>query len=238
MFFSDQVGLEFVPFGWLHILLLVLVIAGGVTIFLLRERIRSSPNERRIAIAMASFALLWELGLYAWKVGNGIWTWDDGLPLGLCGLTLYLAIAAIFFKRFGLFEIGYYWTWGAIASVLFPDIAYSVDRFRFYQFMFGHMFFFFMYLYMIFVYQWYPTWRSWRKSGVTLGIITVILIIAANVTNTNLNFMLEAEDTPLTMFEGGSYLIYLLGTISLSVAIMTVWHLPWMIYHRKQKANG
>ena len=72
----------------------------------------------------ASFALLWELALYAWKIGNHIWTWDDGLPLSLCGMTLYIAIAAMYKKDFKLFEIGYYWTFGAVASVLFPDILF------------------------------------------------------------------------------------------------------------------
>lgn len=236
MFFTDEVGLIFEPFGWLHISLFIIVITGVLLIVYFRKVLRNHPKERTIAIVIASFAFVWEIGLYAWKIGNGLWSWDDGLPLGLCGLTLYVAIFAMYFKKFSLFEIGYYWTWGAIASVLFPDILYSIDRFRFYQFMFGHMFFFFMFVYMIAVYQWYPTWKSWRKSVLTLSLITVILTITSFITDTNLMFMRESEGTPLELFEGGPYIFYFIGVVGLAFIIMTVWQLPWHFYHKRTKS--
>jgi hypothetical integral membrane protein (TIGR02206 family) len=234
MFFSDVVGIEFEPFSVVHYLLFLFIITGSILIFVFRERLRHSPYERRIAIGIATFAFLWEIALYTWKIANGLWTWDGGLPLGLCGMTLYIAIFAMYFKRYQLFEIGYYWTWGAIASVLFPDIPFSYDRFRFYQFMFGHMLFFFMFLYMIFVYQWYPTWRSFKKSVIALSIITAIFTLVSNITDTNLMFMKESEGTPLSMFEGGPYALYVLGVVGLALVVMFVWHIPWIIYDKKR----
>lgn len=234
MFFSDQVGIEFEPFSFVHILLFIFILVGSIFIIVFRNRIRHFKYERQLAIGIATFALLWEIALYTWIAVHGNWSWGENLPLGLCGMTLYVAIFAMYYRKFELFQIGYYWTWGAIASVLFPDILYSYDRFRFYQFMFGHMLFFFMYLYMIFVYQWYPTWKSWRKSIITLSIITVILTIASFATNSNLMFLRESEGTPLSMFEGGPYIFYLIGTITLALTVMTTWHIPWIIYHKKQ----
>ena len=238
MFFTDEVGIVFEPFSLLHYTLFFLVGIGILIIFVFRKRIREYRYERRVAIAMASFSFIWELSLYAWKIGNGIVSWGDILPIGLCGFTLYIGIFAMLFKSKILFEIGYFWTWGAIASVLFPDIAFSIDRFRFYQFMIGHMFFFFLYMYMIFVYKWYPTIKSWRKSIITLITVTVILILFSNITNKNLMFMLNSEGTPFSIFEGHGYVLYLTGVILLSFCICTIWYIPFIFINKNIKKKS
>jgi len=232
-FFSNTVGRELSWFSIEHIALFVFVIIGAILIITFRTQIRNYKHERKVAKIVAIAAFLWEIALYLWMAGNGEYTIPHSLPIGLCAFTLYIGIFALYFKNFGLFEIGYFWTWGAIASILFPDILYSVDRFRFYQFTLGHINFFLMFIYMIFVYQWYPTWKSWKKSCITLTIIVFILIIASNITNENLMYMLNADDTPFSMFEGNGYFLYLLGVISMSFGIIFVWFTPFMLYHRK-----
>lgn len=234
MFFSDEVGHVFEPFSFLHYLLFIFIIVGIVLLYIFRSKIRENKHERKIAKGMALFALLWEFSLYVWKIFNGESHWSELLPIGLCAFTLFLGMYALFFKNKTIFEIGYFWTWGALASVLFPDISYSFDRFRFYQFMIGHMFFFFMYIYMIFVYEWYPTIKSWKKSVITLIGITFLLIIISNLTSENLMFMLESDGTPFSMFEGHGYFIYLLGVIVLAFVLTLIWYVPFFIYHRKK----
>lgn len=237
MFFSDEVGEIFEAFSFLHILLFIFTLIGITLIIVFKAKIREYKYERRIAKGMALFALIWEFSLYAWKIGNGETELLQILPIGLCGFTLFLGIVALYFKKFVLFEIGYFWVWGALASILFPDISYSYDRFRFYQFMIGHMFFFFMYMYMIFVYKWYPTWKSLWKSVITLIIVSVVLAIISNLTNENLMFMLESGGTPLSIFEGYGYAVYLLGVVSLSAGIILLWFTPFLIVeklHKKQ----
>jgi len=85
-FFSDVTGLELAEFGLLHISLILLIILGSVLIYIYRDKLRNYKHEKRVRYTMASFALLFEFSLYAWKIGNGIWTWEDGLPIGVCGL--------------------------------------------------------------------------------------------------------------------------------------------------------
>ncbi len=233
MFFSDEVGIVFEPFSLLHYLLFLFIIIGITLLYIYRKQIRVHKNERRIAKGMALFALVWEFSLYGWKIYNGEIYWSRLLPIGLCGFTLLIGIYSLFFKNKVTFEIGYFWTWGALASVLFPDISYSFDRFRFYQFMIGHMFFFFMYMYMIFIYKWYPTIKSWRKSVITLVIITLILVILSNLTQENLMFMLESEGTPFSAFEGYGYFIYLAGVILTALAMTFVWYIPFYFVQKK-----
>ncbi len=234
-FFSDDIGLIFEPYNGIHLALILLVILGVVLIFRYRNSLRVYKYERRVAKIIAVSALIWEISLYAWFIGNGIWTVEHSLPIGLCAFTLYLAIFALYFKKYSLFAIGYFWTWGAIASVLFPDIPYSIDRFRFYQFMFGHLNFFFMYIYMIFVYKWYPTFSDWKKSCITLTIIVFILIATSNIFDINFMFMLNGAGTPFEVFEPFGYLGYLIGVILLSFSIIYIWYIPFMIYHKSHK---
>lgn len=113
-FFSDDVGIVFVELGFLHIALLLFILLGSVLIFRYREQLRNYKYEKRVRYTMASFALLFEFALYAWKIGNGIWTWEDGLPIGVCGIALFLVIIAMYSKKFILFEIGFFWSFGGV----------------------------------------------------------------------------------------------------------------------------
>jgi len=234
-FFGDEIGIEFVAFNFVHMMLFVLLIIGATLIYVFRSKFRNWKHERRFAKIVAVSAVVCEMLLYLWFILNGTWTWALSLPIGLCAFTLFIGIYALYTKKYQLFAIGYFWTWGALASVLFPDIPYSVDRFRFYQFMFGHMNFFFMYIYMILVYQWYPNWKDWKKSCIALSIIVVILIIASNVTGENLMYMLNGDGTPFEMFEQFGYIGYLVGVLTMSFGIILIWFLPFIIYHKRKK---
>ncbi len=234
-FFSDVTGLELAEFGLLHISLILLIILGSVLIYIYRDKLRNYKHEKRVRYTMASFALLFEFSLYAWKIGNGIWTWEDGLPIGVCGLTLYLAIIAMYTKKFNIFEIGIFWSFGAVASVMFPDTPYSVDRFRFYQYMFGHMFFFFMYIYMLFVLEFVPTFKSFKKSYIVMFITAVTLLAVNSILNTNFFYLVESDETPFEIFEGNGQALYLIGIYIAVSLLMSIWYLPFYVYNKKHK---
>lgn len=234
MFFSNETGVVFEAFSFLHILLFVFTILGILFIYFNREKIRNHEKERNIAKGMAIFALIWELGLKAWQIYHG----DNPLgilPIGLCAFTLYFGMYALFFKSRTAFSIAYLWSWGAILSVLFPDISYSYDRYRFYQFMIGHMFFFFMYMYMLFVYKWYPNKKDWIRSIIVLLSITIILIILSNIMDYNFMYMLDSDGTPFSMFEGHGYYLYLLQVIISAIILITIWYIPFFVYWKKKK---
>ncbi len=236
-FFSDVPGIEFVEFGLLHISLLIAIVIGSILIYIYRDKLRNYKYEKRVRYSMASFALLFEFALYAWKIGNGIWTWEDGIPLGVCGIALFLAIIAMYTKKFLIFEIGFFWSFGGIISVMFPDIPFSVDKFRFYQYMFGHMFFFFMYIYMLFVLEFIPTFKSFKKSYVAMVGSAVVLIIINTILDTNFFFLAESDGTPFELFEGSGQALYLIGVYITVSLLMSIWYLPFYFYHKKNKAQ-
>ena len=82
VFFGDSIGIEFKAFSFIHLMLFALVIVGVILIYVYREKLRNYIHERKVAKTVAVLALLWELALYAWFVGNGTWSWADNLPIG------------------------------------------------------------------------------------------------------------------------------------------------------------
>ena len=236
-FFSDDIGIQFVELGLLHIALLLLIMLGSILIYIYRVPLRNYKYEKRVRYSMATFALLFEFGLYAWKIGNGIWTWEDGLPIGVCGIALFLAIIAMYSKKLVIFEIGFFWSFGGVVSVMFPDIGFSVDRFRFYQYMFGHMFFFFMYIYMLFVLEFIPNFESFKKSYIAMVISAIVLIIVNLILDTNFFFLAESDGTPFELFEGNGWALYLIGVYIAVSLLMSIWYLPFYFYHKKNKVK-
>lgn len=230
-FFSSSIGNEFVEFGFLHFLMLFTLFFVPVILYKFKDKIRQSKNEKKLRYTLASIGIFFEVSLYIWILINVGWNWAENLPfLSLCGLSLYLGIAMMFTKSYRIFEIGYFWSVGAIVSVLFPDIVYSFDRYRFYQFMFGHMIFFYMYMYMLFVHNFIPTIKSLGKSSLILFIYCMIMLVPNTLLHTNALFLKESEGTPFELFEGGPYILYLIGVILTAATVFYVWYLIVTIY--------
>ena len=233
-FFGSTQGIEFVEFGLVHLTLLFLIILGTFLIYKFRKQIREYKYEKQVRYTLASFAIAWEVALYIWISVNIGWDWGSNLLiLSLCGLALILAIISMFTKNYRIFEIGYFWSIGGLVSVLFPDITYSIDRFRFYQFMFGHMLFFYMFMYLLFVHDLIPTFKSLKKSTSILFIYCMIMLIPNAIWNTNGLFLRESEGTPFEIFEGGPYILYLTGVILLAAVVMYLWFLLVHLYEVK-----
>ena len=225
MFFSHEVGMQFQEFGIGHIMTFVITIVGLILLYIYRKQLKNYKYEKQLRWGIAIFALVWEIGLYIFRLTeNPVPPWNDIVPFGsLCGIALFVGMAVLVTKSYKLYEIGYFWTFGAIASLLFPDIAYSFDRYRFYQFMIGHSLFFYMFAYMMFVHNFIPTLKSYGKSVLTLFIITITYIGVNALLDVNFLFLAESEGTPFEIFEFGSQFLYIVLVIISAGVLMFIW---------------
>ncbi len=231
-FFGDTVGIEFTTWGIYHWIPLFLVVAGVLIIYLLKDKIKTSGYDKQIRYTLGILGILSEVTLHLWLIFNGNWTLKANLPIGVCSFSLYLGIFVIFTKNYKVFEIGYFWAIGGVLSVVFPDILFGPDNFRYYDFLFLHMIFFFMYMYMMFVHDYVPTFSSFKKSFLLLLAIVLLIIVPANlIFGTNFMYLLEPGDTPFALFENSNYVLYLTGCIILSMIGMTIWYSPVAIYN-------
>lgn len=232
-------GIPLKPFDIYHILSLSAVILVVVSIYLFRDKLYHWKHEKAFRYTLGSFGIVWEIALHYWQFVHGIWTWADSAPIGLCSISLALGIYVIFTRSFPVFEIGYFWAIGGVVSILFPDIPYGPDRFRFYQYVLGHLNFFAMFMYMLFVHRYYPNSQSFKKSLLYLVFIVFIIVLPLNwLTDANFLFLIRADGTPFEIFEGHGYLLYLTGVIILSIIVMYVWYLPVKFFmHKSEEKN-
>jgi len=239
MFFTDQVGIEFQEYGIWHILPLAVIVLGVILIYLFRNKLRNYKHEKYIRYGMATFAIIMELSLHAWKIGTGTWHFPDSLPIGLCAFSLFMSIYVLFTKSWKVFEIAYFWSLGGLVSVLFPDILFGPDRFRYYQFLLSHMIFFWGFMYMMFVHGYIPTNKSFKKSFLLLlGMVTIVIIPLNFAWNANFMYLRTPGDTPFLLFDGHGYLFYAVACITLSALVIAAWYSPIWIYHQIQKKKN
>jgi len=226
-FFSNSVGIPLKPFDAYHLLSLGLIVLTVFLIYQNKDKLRTWKHEKTFRYSLGVFSILWEIALHLWQYGNGMWTWADSAPIGLCFFSLAMGIYVMFTKSFRVFEIGYFWAIGGVASILFPDIAYGPDRFRFYQYVLGHLGFFTMFMYMLFVHNYHPTAQSLKRSIIYLSAIVFVFVLPVNwLTGANFLFVIRADGTPFEIFEGYGYPLYLSGVVCLSLIVMYLWYIP------------
>ena len=234
-FFSHTVGIEFTEWGIYHLIPLVLIVVGVFLIYYFKNEIRDSKNERYFRYTLGITGIVMEVSLQIWKLTSGTYTLDN-LPIGICAFSMFMGIYVIFTKSYKVYEIAYFWAIGGVVSILFPDILYGPDRFRYYEYVIGHVSFFFMIMYMLFVHDYIPTFNSFKKSFLLLlGIVLIFIIPINNLLGTNYMYLLEPGDTPFGIFWGNGYFLYVVGSILLSMVVMTFWYLPIILYTNYKK---
>lgn len=236
MFFSDEIGIMFQEYGIWHLLPLLFITLGVIVIYIFRKQLRDYKYEKYVRYGMAMFAIVMELSLHVWKIINGTWHFPDSLPIGLCAFSLFMSIYVLFTKSWKVFEIAYFWSLGGLVSVLFPDILFGPDRFRYYQFLFSHMIFFWGFMYMMFVHGYIPNNKSFKKSFILLTLLVLFVIIPINFWwNANYMYLRTPGDTPFLLFDGHGYFIYALGCIGLAMTVITLWYSPIWIWRKITK---
>lgn len=233
MFFSDEVAIRFEEYGIWHILPLIVILTGVLFIYFFRNKLKNHKHEKYIRYGIASFAIIMEVSLQVWKIGNGIWSFPDSMPIGLCQFSLFMSIYVLFTKSWKVFEIAYFWSLGGLVSVLFPDILYGPDRFRYYQFLLAHMIFFWSFMYMLFVHNYVPTNKSFKKSFfLLLGLVLLVIIPINFWWGANYMYLHHGGDTPFSIFEGHGYFLYATGCIILAMIVMALWYSPIVIWRK------
>jgi hypothetical integral membrane protein (TIGR02206 family) len=237
MFFSDEVGnIVFEEFGIWHIIPLLVILSGVLLIYIFRKKLKNYKHEKWIRYSMASFAIVMEVSLHLWKILNGTWSFPDSMPIGLCAFSLFMSIYVLFTKSWKVFEVAYFWSLGGLVSVMFPDILYGPDRFRYYQFLLAHMIFFWSFMYMMFVHNYVPTNHSFKKSfTILLGLILLVIVPINLWWNANYMYLHYPGDTPFSIFPTEPYTLYLFLCILLGMIVITVWYSPIFLYHKITK---
>ncbi|GEM_PF-1236860 len=236
-FFSATTGLTFVEFGTYHLIVLGIVIGSILVLYLMRGRIRASKHERTFRYVLGAIGILSEVSLHLWQLLNGIWTFADSFPMAICFFSLAMGIYVMFTKSKKVFDIAYFWAIGGVASILFPDIPFGPDRFRFYQYLIGHLSFFLMFMYMLFVHGYRPSLKAfWKSVALLLGVTLLVVYPIDLLTGANFLFLKDPAGTPFEVLidlVGSKF--YLVGVVVTAFVVMGVWGLPVIVAERMKE---
>lgn len=193
-FFSGKPELPFSDYGLAHTVMIMLFLTVAALIIGYRTVLRDNPREKQFRIAAGIFALLLEAGFKVWLFIHGRLTFPDILSLDLCYITLLLSSAAFIIGSRNIFNILWFWWFGGILSILFPDMgteSFSFDRFRFYHYFLVHSFFVWMNIYYLFVKQNIPTKKSAAQSLLLLVLLVFFTLSMDCIFKQNFMFLCD-----------------------------------------------
>ena len=236
MFFSNQEGMILGFFSFWHLFQIAL---SGIVIFLIvfyKDKLKDMKHEKEFRYGVAIFALGLEISSHIWTAVHNEWHFPHNLPLHLCALSLLFAVYVFVSKNEKFFYVVYFWAFGAVLSVLFPDMEFGPDRFRYWQFFISHMMFMWMNLYMIFVHGFNPTMKHFLKSALILFLLATGLMLPFNIlTGENFWFLLHHGGTPLSIIYPLGPVLYYIGTVIVMFFVVLIWYGPVYGYLKNKK---
>ena len=128
-------------FGVSHLIVLALTVLLPALLVITARKIDSPRFTRALCWAIAIVLLTNEAGYYV--RGYQVKTWlgfvQSSLPLHLCGIALYVTIAALVTRRQMIFEMACYWGLvGTPQAILTPTLEFDFPDYWFWQFFICH----------------------------------------------------------------------------------------------------
>lgn len=158
-----------------------------IVIFLIvhyNEELRATGRAKLGAKICAYTLLFTQLFKYAWDIGSGHFSMDQGLPFFPCRIAVWLLIAAVLFDVEAAWPLGC--CWGALGGFIAPILAdpypFSWPHFTNVEFFLTHFFMLFLILFKIIADQ--PTFS--KKTLRQLMSLTNIFLIVSWVVNFSL----------------------------------------------------
>jgi len=228
-FFSYEASENvFKLFGLTHIVSIVLVFVFIFVLVVFRDKIRNSPKEKVIRYIFAITCILIEMSLYPWYLLNGETRLSMVLPLDLCGFIIYVGAIAMLTKKYSLFEVGWFWSFGTWLAIFFNPHPYSIDRFRFYQYMINHALMFGMYVYMFAVLKFRPTINSFKKSILVLVVISPFMYVFNTIIDGNFFLLNNSDGAPVEFVANMSGLPYTLFAVFMGILILSIGNIHYL----------
>jgi hypothetical integral membrane protein (TIGR02206 family) len=200
-----------------------------------RKRLAAWTGEARLRLVATLVALVFEISLHViiWIERGWVQFVANTIPLDLCAISLWLSVALNASGRRWIFDLLYFWGWGAVASFIFANTeGASWNTWHYYQYFAVHG-------YILLTMTWFAAVKGWRPDLLSLGrAVGVLLPLSVGIRffdlafkdppwKFNFSYLLSPPDvgTPLDAF--GSGWGYYLAFAGLVAAVFVVVALPW-----------
>lgn len=236
MFFSNQEGIILEFLGIWHLIQIALSALVIFFIVFYKDKLKNMKYEKEFRYGVAIFAFVLEISIHIWNIAHNNWHFPHNLPFHLCALSLFFAVYVFITKNEKFFYVVYFWAFGAVLSVLFPDMEFGPDRFRYWQFFIAHMMFMWMNLYMIFVHGFNPTFKHFLRSSLILFLLATGIMLPFNIlTGENFWFLMHHGGTPLSIYYPLGPVWYYIITVIVIFIVVLIWYGPVYLYLKKKE---
>ncbi len=203
-FFSTVQGLE--PSLWsAYVVPWVIFLVSAFLLIKYQDRIRTSPYERPIRIAITIWAIGMELFFWRWVFkGQANANWYDYFvtntmfPFQACATSLWLMIFCSLTNNVKVFKIFFFMAIiGPLVTLVAGDAGYGFDRFRYYHYYLVHMFTLLMAIHLLVYNQVTFTPKDFRNVTIYIVVYAAIAVPLNVIFGSNFLFLYNAHESPL-----------------------------------------
>ncbi|WP_105619723.1 YwaF family protein [Vallitalea okinawensis] len=194
-----------------------------------RENIRSNQRlNTYLQVIAGALMIIQEIALNIWRYQMGLWSLASSLPLHLCSLALMIGPFLYITKSQKLFDLLYYWSFGAFVAILTPDIGTTgFPSFRYYQFFLSHGLILFQVIYMMTVLGMRPSTKSLKTTLIYTNIIMLTIGMINFMVGGNYFFIARKPETASFMDLLGPWPVYIIFMELIAWGIFMLMYLPF-----------
>lgn len=211
-----------------HLAALGLVAAVNIILYFTRHGLRKQRIKRSISLFLAGLLFILDVSLHGWEALNGIWDVRNSLPLHLCSISQILCIVMLATRKYGIYEITYFWgLGGATQALLTPDLAFSYPHLVFFLFTGSHALIVTACLWMTLVEGYRPQFKSLFKAFASLNLYMLFVAVINTVLGSNYLYICQKPGSPSILDYLGPWPWYLLTLEAVAFAVFLLFYLPF-----------
>lgn len=129
---------QFEVFSLTHIITAVISLGILYALILYLPKLKGHKYEKyiRYFFAISMFATNIPIWTYSYRYDM---TWHEYMPIATCGWGVILGSIALLFNSDALFKVTALYGWGAILSIIVPNILEGPDNFYLYSYVYRHI---------------------------------------------------------------------------------------------------
>lgn len=179
-------GTPFVIYGPLHMFISFVTIATALLLFMYRDKLRNFKYKENVRYVLAAVLFMNMTVYYVSQIILGEYNWKIDLPLHFCFITGYTFMYILVTGNRKLYKVIYFFTFaGPVPAMIWPDLAYSYDRYIFWQFVISHHFMLLSSVYVLTVLDYKISKKDITVALIVGNILVGIITIFNNTFDTN-----------------------------------------------------
>jgi len=234
------------PFSFPHLAAIGTLLVLVILIVVFRKRLAGWKGEPILRLVMTIVAVFFEVSLHILQLATQGW-YDflrGVIPFDLCAITLWLSGAINASKRRWIYDLLYFWGWGAAASYLFANTGgANWNTYHFWQY-------FILHGYVLLTMAWFGAVHSYRVRLRSLGAAFVVLFpislavrlfdsaFAGEPYKFNFMYLVSPPDVHSPLDHFGHGWGYYFAFVALGVSVLVAVWLPWGIADGLRQLRG